>query len=228
MARLRTASTILKWLKSSNERGYRLLIRNTEGKGQFQSRTMIPAPRCPSRGAQDFSIIRTGTPFWRREIARTSPEGPPPTCTVQRGQMNLSAMGGLWETYDEDGSRIPNHDGVKQRRMGWANGQWAMGVHDVVLENSTELGQEGLERRVTPLNHARQDFLDKPEKLPARGYCGQGDRDRVNGQGYFGGGLGESEGMEMVRESSIAILVLGVLYVEVMERWSSRAIGTSR
>lgn len=94
-----------------------------------------------------------------------------------------------------------------------------MGVHDVVLENSTELGQEGLERRVTPLNHG-QDFLDKLEKLPTRGYCGQGNRDRASGRGYFGGGLDESEGMETVREVCMAILIVGHLYAEVIERWS--------
>ena len=59
---------------------------------------------------------------------------------------------------------------------------WAVDVHDVALENSTELGQEGLERRVTPFNHARQDFfLDKLEKLPTGGYCGQGNRDQASG-----------------------------------------------
>ena len=41
--------------------------------------TCIPAPRSPSVGPGDLSIIRTGTPFFRSDKARTRPEGPAPT-----------------------------------------------------------------------------------------------------------------------------------------------------
>lgn len=44
----------------------------------LRRRTMMPAPRCPMRLVVDFSMMRTGTPFWARVSAATSPEGPDP------------------------------------------------------------------------------------------------------------------------------------------------------
>ena len=41
--------------------------------------TCTPAPRSPSLGNGSLSIIRTGTPFFRSDRARTRPEGPAPT-----------------------------------------------------------------------------------------------------------------------------------------------------
>ena len=41
--------------------------------------TCIPAPRSPCAGPGALSIIRTGTPFFRSDRARTRPEGPAPT-----------------------------------------------------------------------------------------------------------------------------------------------------
>jgi len=41
--------------------------------------TETPAPRSPSLGSGSLSIIRTGTPFFGRDRARTRPDGPAPT-----------------------------------------------------------------------------------------------------------------------------------------------------
>jgi hypothetical protein len=51
--------------------------------------TMTPAAREPMRCVRSLSMMRTGTPFWRRTSARTRPEGPAPACRRQQSQLEL-------------------------------------------------------------------------------------------------------------------------------------------